>query len=356
MLLVLLTEGLVAECSDGSVIFRFSDAEGLKQGESLGSGEETELREPGDEYFGEKMDGAVESSNLASESEVLVQGLGIESGDSVVEMTSLEFDQENEKKLAISSNSSMETVGLECTSVCGTEKLEQIEVSDGDHESKTEGSELAEKRVEFEGVSEKHEQLRAKVSDSESASEVRQFCLEEEISTFDGQGQELKEPMGGEQEEHVISVETNSDGPPNDQVLSVVSEELEAGDPEEVGLEIKDIALQSDEVLEEEISSDVDVERKGEPSNGVPLNQEVSTLGGDDSVHIPISEMSEEPSNDALVSREMFEDDSEASEVSVTTMVDLDMDAESSSVHVEDAGETDTAETSVMVIIVTAIP
>ena len=137
----------------------------------------------------------------------------------------------------------------------------------------------------------------------------------------------------------------------------MVSEELEATESAGGGLDIKDIALQSDEVLEEEVCSDVDVEQKGESSDWFPLIEDISVLGGDDnSVQIPISEMSEAPSSDALVSRERFEDDSESTEVSVTTMADLDMDAESSSDHVEDAGETDAAETSVMVIIITVIP
>ena len=100
--------------------------------------------------------------------------------------------------------------------------------------------------------------------------------------------------MGEEREDHVSSIETSSDSPQNDQVSSVVSEELEATEPAEVGLEIKDMALQSDEVLEEEISSDVDVEWKGEDSDRDPLIEEVSTLGGDDSVQILISGISEE--------------------------------------------------------------
>ena len=84
--------------------------------------------------------------------EVLVQSLGIESWDSVVEMARLESDQENEKKVAISSNSGIETVGLESTRMClETEKLEWIEVSDGNHESKPEGNESSEKRAELEG-------------------------------------------------------------------------------------------------------------------------------------------------------------------------------------------------------------
>jgi len=126
--------------------------------------------------------------------------------------------------------------------------------------------------------------------------------------------------MGEEREDHVSSIETSSDSPQNDQVSSVVSEELEATEPAEVGLEIKDMALQSDEVLEEEISSDVDVEWKGEYSDRDPLIEEVSTLGGDDSVQILISGISEEPSNDAPLSRERFEVDSGASEVSVTNL------------------------------------
>jgi len=100
--------------------------------------------------------------------------------------------------------------------------------------------------------------------------------------------------MGEEREDHVSSIETSSDSPQNDQVSSVVSEELEATEPAEVGLEIKDMALQSDEVLEEEISSDVDVEWEGKYSDRDPLIEEVSTLGGDDSVQILISGISEE--------------------------------------------------------------
>jgi len=197
MLLVLLTEGLVAECSDGSVIFRFADAEDLTEGESIGSGEETESREPGYVEFGGKTNGAVESSSLASESEVLVQGLGIEGGDSVVEMARLASDQENEKKVVISLNSSMATVGWRVLHCLETEKLKRVGVFDGDHESKTEESELSEKRTDLEveseiaqgmsvsiGIYGKHEQVKAKVSGSESALEVRQVCLEEEGSTL----------------------------------------------------------------------------------------------------------------------------------------------------------------------------
>ena len=49
--------------------------------------------------------------------------------------------------------------------------------------------------------------MKPKVSESESALEARQVCLEEEGSKFNAQGQELKEPMGVEQNEHVVSVE-----------------------------------------------------------------------------------------------------------------------------------------------------
>lgn len=281
------------------------------------------------------MEEAVESSDLGAENEVVEQGLG--SGDS---------DAVSEKTVDVISSSGIGTVGLE------SEMLEEIEVSDGGAGLKTEDDELSVKTTGSEvksdivqsmsdsvEVCEKDESVKAEVLDSESELGDRRVCLGHESSALDAQRKLLEETLAGDQEEQAINVETTSESPKDDKVSSVELEELESPESAEGGQEIRDIALQSDEVLEEEKISDVGVEEE--------------SAVGDDNVQIDVSEMSEELLDDALVSKERFEDGTEASEVSMTIVADLDMDTESSSVPVEeDGGDGDTAEASVTVPVV----
>lgn len=321
----------MAECSDGSVIFRFADAQDLKkQGEGL-----LDFREE-DRGIRGKMEGEVERFDLAGESEVVEQDLGIES-------ERLESDAVSEKP-----------VGLE------SDKLEETEGSHGGCNFKIEDGEFREKRIDLEVESEivqntsgsvevcgKDESVNKKGLDSESELEEMRVCVENESSALDAQRQLLEETLDGDQEENVINVKTMSVCLEKDNVSNV---EMESPETAKGGQEIKVIALQSDESLEEEKVSDVETELKGESNDGVLLVEEESAISEDDNPQIAISEMSEELLDDALVSKERFGDDTEASEVSMTSIAVQDMEAESTSVPVEDGGASDTAETPVLVI------
>lgn len=361
----------MAECSDGSVIFRFADAEDLKRSKEIREELEAEMKsssfavgrleleptEKNSELLGESQGVESDVGMSKLKSEILIEGTVEEDGGRVYLVT-----EEPESKIeGKSAELEVATEISNSVGFCEDHELGKDEVLDGVHENVN--NELNEKEANLEvesdigqemldstGICETHGAVKVEVSGSKTALEVKQVCLEKESSIRDAQKQEL--------EEHFISVETGIEDPRYDEVtiiepeeVTIVdSKELEPAESVERDGEMKNIALQSEEILDAEKSFDVDGVRKGKCRDEV-LHVDVVSTVCDDNLQIPISEMSEESVDAARVSREMLED-REALEAFVLTVADLNMDAEPSPVPVQSAGVNDTAETSIMQVAV----
>lgn len=361
----------MAECSDGSVIFRFADAEDLKRSEEIREELEGEMKsssfaaerleleptEKNSELVGESQGVESDVGMSRLESEILIEGTVEADGGRVCLVT-----EEPESKIeGQSAELEVATEISNSVGFCEDHELGKDEILDGVHEnvnselSKKEAnseveSDIAQEMPDSIGICETHEAVKIEVPGSEIALEVKKVCLEKERFIRDAPKQEL--------EEHFFSVETGTKDPRYDEVTVMEpegvtimdSKELKPAESVERDGETKNIALWSDEILDGERSFDVDGMRKGECRDEVLPVDVVSTIC-DDNLQIPISEVNEESVDDARVSREILED-CKALEAFVLTVADRDMDAASSSIPVESAGVNDTAETSVMQVAV----
>ncbi|XP_020257387.1 probable protein phosphatase 2C 71 [Asparagus officinalis] len=302
----------------------------------------------------------------AGGSEVLDREFGVESRDSDVEMGASGSDAVSEKEMGlVGSKMCLESENLDGIEVLGrndalTEKGTGLEVeSEIGSLERDQGTGL---KVESEtGLMERDQGCLLEVEpesdslerDQETEMDSMRVCEEhEQVKTSQvcvDEEEEVEESMGGDRKEHITRVET-VDGSPENGEASI---ELESRGSAESGQEIQGKGMPWDEISEEEKSSAVGVEQKGQSSDDLLLTEEVSTLVEGDNFRVPVSEVCVEQLDDVLVSTERLEDDSEASEVSLTVVADLDMDAESSSTPIEEnAEEKDTAGTSDMVSVV----